>query len=70
MEKGKAHPRAAAGVVGNSGTEGALCPKDKGKTKGKRKVPKGGCWTYGGDHYASACPKDKGTWKGKGLAKR
>jgi hypothetical protein len=37
----------------------------KGKSKGKGKGPKGGCFTCGGDHYASECPKGKGKGKGK-----
>ena len=37
----------------------------KGKSKGKGKGPKDGCFTCGGDHYASKCPKGKGKGKGK-----
>ena len=41
----------------------------KGKAKGKGKGPKGGCFTCGGDHYASDCPRGGGGGgknKGKG----
>ena len=52
-------------VIGKGGPKGKGKPGQKGKSKGKGKGneqgkgkggPKGGCFTCGGDHFASNCP--------------
>ena len=47
----------ARGPGGKGGKNGA---------KGGEKGPRTGCWTCGGQHYASDCPKGKGKGKGAG----
>ena len=54
------------GPKGGKGESGKGGKGPKGSAKGGKRGPAGGCWTCGGQHFASECPGVSAVYGGKG----